>query len=158
MCYCITVPAVHPSYISHAEFRSLSHVVASILRTCAAFSFSHVFASIYFRLSFLLYYLDNCVHYLVLQSLDQLVVAPLLNSLITLFPSPPESTPSAQLLLPKILSCCRLSRFAIPQGLSLSSRVPASGPLSSRPGLPCSRPGLSSLCPGLTFPSMRLSP
>jgi len=151
MCYCITVLAVHPSYISHAEFRSLSHVVASVLQTCAAFSFSHVFASIYFQLSFLLYYLDNCVHYLVLQSLDQLVIALLLNSLVPLFPSPPESAPSARLLLPKILSCCRLSRFAIPQGLSPSSRVLASRPLSSHPGLPFSRPGL-------TFPSMQLSP
>jgi len=158
MCYCITVLAVHPSYISHAEFCSLSHVVASVLRTCAAFSFSHVFASIYFRLSFLHYYLDNRVCYLVLQSLDQLVVALLLNSLVPPFPSPPESAPSAQLLLPKILSCCRLLRFAIPQGLSPSSRVPVSGPLSSRPRLPCSCPRLLFLCPGLTFPSMRLSP
>jgi len=84
-----------PIFATHAEFRLLSHVVASVLQTCAAFSFSHVFASIYFRLSFLLYYLDNRVCYLVLQSLDQLVVAPLLNSLIPPFPSPPESTPSA---------------------------------------------------------------
>jgi len=79
-----------------------------MLWTCAAFSFSHVFASIYFQLSFLLYYLDNRVRYLVLQSLDQLVIAPLLNSLVPLFPSPPESAPSARLLLPEILSCCRL--------------------------------------------------
>jgi len=158
MCYCFTVLAVHPSYVSHAELRSLSHVVCSrtldlcslLLFTCICF---HLLPVVISPL-----YLDNRVRYLVLQSLDQLVVAPLLNSLVPPFPSPPESTPSARLLLPKILSHCRLSRFAIPQGLSLSSRVPASGPLSSHPRLLCSHPGLLFLCPGLTFPSMRLSP
>jgi len=45
MCYCFTVPAVHPSYISHAELHSLSHVVCSctldlcslLLFTCICF-------------------------------------------------------------------------------------------------------------------------
>jgi len=45
MCYCFTVPAVHPSYVSHAEFHSLSHVVCSctpdlcglLLFTCICF-------------------------------------------------------------------------------------------------------------------------
>jgi len=45
MCYCFTVPAVHPSYVSHAELCSLSHVVCSctldlcglLLFTCICF-------------------------------------------------------------------------------------------------------------------------
>jgi len=158
MCYCFTVLAVHLSYVSHAELHSLSHVVCSHTPDLCSLLLSHVFASIYFQLSFLFSYLDNHVCYLVLQSLDQLVIAPLLNSLVPPSPSPPESTPSAQLLLPKILSCCQLSRFTILQGLSPSSRVPASGPLSSHPGLLFSCPRLSFLCPGLTFPLTQLSP
>jgi len=45
MCYCFTVLVVHPSYVSHAEFCSLSHVVCSrtpdlcslLLFTCICF-------------------------------------------------------------------------------------------------------------------------
>jgi len=45
MCYCFTVPAVHPSYVSHVELHSLSHVVCSctldlcglLLFTCICF-------------------------------------------------------------------------------------------------------------------------
>jgi len=68
MCYCFTVLVVHLSYISHVEFCLLSHVVCFHTLDLCGLLFSHVFASIYFRLSFLLYYLDNCVRYLVLQS------------------------------------------------------------------------------------------
>ena len=74
-CYCFTVPAVHLSYVSHTEPHPLSHVVCFHAPDLCSLLFSHVFASIYFWLSFLFYYLDNCVHYLVLQSLDQLDVA-----------------------------------------------------------------------------------
>ena len=74
-CYCFTILAVHLSYISHMELGPLSHVVCFCTLDLCGLLLSHVFASIYFQLSFLFYYLDNCVHYLVLQSLDQLDVA-----------------------------------------------------------------------------------
>jgi len=64
MCYCFTVPAVHLSYVSHAELHSLSHVVCSHTPDLCGLLLSHVFASIYFWLSFLFYYLDNCVCYI----------------------------------------------------------------------------------------------
>ena len=54
---------------------------------------SHVFAFICFWLSFLLYYLDNCVCYLVLQSLDQPSCCPVLNSLIPFISLPSRVRP-----------------------------------------------------------------
>jgi len=69
------------------ELCLLSHVVCFCAPDLCGLLLSHVFASICFWLSFLLYYLDNCVCYLVLQSLDQPSHCPVLNSLVPLFPS-----------------------------------------------------------------------
>ena len=74
-CYCFTVLAVHLSYPIHVGLCSLSHVVCFCAPDLCSLLFSHGVASIYFWLSFLFDYLDNCAHYLVLQSLDQLDIA-----------------------------------------------------------------------------------
>ena len=82
---------------------------------------------------------------------------PLLNFLVPPFPSPPESAPSARLLLSEILSPSSTVVVRLPSRSTSSSRAPASGPRSSRPGLPFARPGLSFLCPGLPSLSTWLS-
>ena len=89
MCYCFTVLAVHPSYVSHAELRLLSHVVCShTLDLCGLL----LFTCICFHL------LPVVISPLLLRQLCSLSSSPVFGSTsccpVTQFPCPSPPLPS----------------------------------------------------------------
>jgi len=89
MCYCFTVPAVHPSYISHAEFRLLSHVVCSHTPDLCSLL---LFTCIYFHLLLVV------ISPLLFRQLCSLSSSPVFGSTtccpVTQFPCPSVPLPS----------------------------------------------------------------
>ena len=104
------------------ELCLLSHVDCFCVPVLCSLLISHVFASIYFWLSFLFLYLDNHVCYLVLQFLDQLEVALFTQSLIPPSSVPSESHLPAQLFLSEPLPSLSTAVSSTLKILTLSSR------------------------------------
>jgi len=144
MCYCFT----HLSYPFHTELCPLSHVVCFHAPDLCSLLLSHGFASIYFQLSFLLYYLDNCVCYLVLQSLDQPSHCPITQFPCSFIYLPPRvcsfsSTPPSQVIVSSsTVMICHPSRTIL---IIKSSSVQTPVLLSWTSGLLFHCPGLTSI-------------